>query len=76
MNCIGCKYAQWKTTKTGRLHPSGEGQCTFPVRIPVLPLAFHWLGGSLTLLGGFILRKRGWYENCPTFAPLDTKENI
>jgi hypothetical protein len=29
--CAGCKWADWKRTASGRLHPDGEGQCTHPI---------------------------------------------
>jgi len=29
MTCNGCRFAAWQRTKTGALHPSGDGKCTF-----------------------------------------------
>ena len=34
--CKGCKYAEWVRTANGRLHPSGDGKCTF--KLPLSPL--------------------------------------
>lgn len=42
--CIGCKYAEWKKTKAGKLHPSGDGHCGFPWEMPKLPAAMYWIG--------------------------------
>ena len=41
--CIGCKYANWQKTSNGRLHPNGEGKCTYVFPdMPVLPMSFMW----------------------------------
>lgn len=29
--CVGCLYARWGRTKSGRLHPSGDGKCMHPL---------------------------------------------
>jgi hypothetical protein len=36
--CIGCRFADWKRTAAGRLHPDKTGRCTFQPII-ILPLA-------------------------------------
>lgn len=33
-NCTNCKHAQWNKTAAGRLHPSGDGRCGYPVQLP------------------------------------------
>lgn len=33
-NCNNCKYADWKKTVAGKLHPSGEGKCLYPYKVP------------------------------------------
>lgn len=64
--CKGCKYAGWDKTKTGKLHPSGQGRCTYPYKIPALPLAFYWLSVNLpSPCGGFINRKCMNQDHCP-----------
>jgi hypothetical protein len=69
-NCTHCKYADWKRTAAGRLHPDGSGKCTFPWKMPPLPAAFYWLGaGQATPYGGFIERKREHKEHCPHYQP-------
>jgi hypothetical protein len=67
--CTNCKWAEWKRTANGRLHPSGEGRCAFPYKVPPLPAAFGWIG-RLTPVpsGGHIERKRELKEHCPYFA--------
>lgn len=27
--CLGCKFAEWKRTAAGRLHPSKDGKCVW-----------------------------------------------
>lgn len=43
-NCTKCKYAKWDRTKTGRLHPSGDGRCEYPYKMLELPASFYWVG--------------------------------
>lgn len=46
MTCDGCKFADWKRTSAGRLHPDGTGKCTRLSAHPLdtrLPSAFYWL---------------------------------
>jgi hypothetical protein len=26
-DCLSCRFALWRRTSTGRLHPSGDGRC-------------------------------------------------
>jgi hypothetical protein len=67
-NCTRCKYADWKRTAAGRLHPDGSGKCTFPVKIPKLPAAFYWIS-TPGPYGGFIERKRDHKDDCPHYQP-------
>jgi hypothetical protein len=63
--CTDCKYAEWKRTAAGKLHPSGDGQCRYPWKMPELPVAFHWMGsGGPKPFGGRIYRKRENKEHC------------
>jgi len=41
-SCAGCEYALWGRTNAGKLHPSGDGTCTFKVKIPPLPVSMFW----------------------------------
>lgn len=36
MQCKDCRFADWETTKTGRLSPTGKGRCTWSkiIRVP------------------------------------------
>ena len=36
-DCTHCKHAAWNLTMRGALHPSGEGKCTYEVKLPPLP---------------------------------------
>lgn len=36
--CVGCKFAEWDRTPSGRLDPSGNGKCGYLVGVvPKLP---------------------------------------
>lgn len=63
-NCTGCKYAEWQRTKSGNLHPSGDGECTYEVKRPVVPsgmsMIFH-------ISSGFINRRRELRDHCPCY---------
>jgi hypothetical protein len=67
--CLGCKFAEWDWTKTGRLHPSGDGECIIRVKTPQLPNAFYTFGtnNNLTLLGGHINRRHEYKTHCPYY---------
>jgi len=65
-NCTHCRHASWNKTAAGKLHPSGDGHCTFPVKIPVLPAAFHWLTTPHPL-GGRINRREELRNDCPRY---------
>jgi hypothetical protein len=45
-NCTDCKYAIWKRNVSGNLHPSGDGDCMFPWKMPPLPACKYWIGSS------------------------------
>jgi len=62
-NCTGCKYAKWERTKTGRLHPSGDGECVYPYKVPSLPAAMFWINTPRPM-GGFINRREDLKSNC------------
>ena len=64
-NCMGCKYAEWNKTKSGRLHPNGEGRCKVEIKIPPLPESMHWSGwGAPYPSGGHIERKKELKTDC------------
>jgi hypothetical protein len=67
--CNGCKYAEWNKTAAGRLHPSGDGKCGYPYKIPPAPMAFYFIGGTPVPCGGFINRKRELKDHCAYWCP-------
>ena len=69
-NCTYCKYAEWKKTSSGKLHPSGDGRCTYEVVIPKLPASKRWAtSGSLPMpTHGFINRREELKEDCVYFS--------
>lgn len=68
MPCLDCKFADWMRTKSGRLHPSGEGECTWEFRASVLAAAYQW-SSTPKLTGGTIWRHEGLPGDgrCPQF---------
>lgn len=68
-SCVGCKYAKWGINAMGRLHPSGDGKCTFNVVVPELPGAMYWVSssGAPKPCGGYINRKTGLNRECTYF---------
>lgn len=70
--CEGCKYAQWVRTKNGRLHPSGDGLCTYEYKIPALPASMHWVGSNAPRpSGGHISRRELLKDHCPYWTRED-----
>jgi len=65
-NCTHCKYADWQRTKSGALHPSGDGKCTFEYKVPVLPQSMYWLSDCIPY-GGYISRKKELKDHCAYF---------
>jgi hypothetical protein len=75
--CTTCRFASWDKTASGRLHPSGDGRCTWEVPSINLPIAFYFVGSVdrhniPQPSGGSINRKR--LKPCPAWnlkAPHD-----
>lgn len=67
-NCTNCVFADWKRKADGKLHPSGDGQCTREVKMPELPQAFYWAFPVPRPCGGYINRKRDLSDHCVYFA--------
>ncbi|MFA5380021.1 MAG: hypothetical protein WC455_29945 [Dehalococcoidia bacterium] len=65
-NCTGCKWAQWAVTKSGKLHPSGDGKCLFMVALPQLPSCMYWIQGPKAH-GGYINRHMELERDCPYY---------
>lgn len=67
--CNDCKHAEWQKTAAGRLHPLGDGRCTYPYKVPALPGAFVWIGVQEPKpLGGYINRWEELNYHCPYWA--------
>ena len=68
-HCLHCKHAEWHVTKAGKLHPSGDGRCRYPWKMPQLPASMYWIGfTSPSPHGGGISRKNELKEHCAYFA--------
>lgn len=68
-NCTDCKYAEWKRTEAGRLHPDGSGLCKYPWQMPALPASFYWTGFSQPKPnGGHINRRVEYKDHCAYYA--------
>ena len=63
-NCTECVHANWRRTKTGALHPSGDGECGKEIKIPQLPQAFFFTIQPF-IGGGSINRRRELKDHCP-----------
>lgn len=68
-DCNGCKYAEWAKTKNGRLHPSGDGDCSKLIKIPNIPNAFYYINKP-TISGGYINRNRTFSTHCPYYEAI------
>lgn len=66
-NCTDCKWAKWQRTKAGKLHPSGQGECTKNFIPPVLPAAFFWSSFINAPCGGLINRRQDHDDHCPYY---------
>lgn len=69
-NCTHCKYAEWQRTAAGKLHPSGDGKCEYPWKMPPLPQSMYWIGRNPpTPNGRHISRKTELKDHCAYYAP-------
>lgn len=64
-NCARCKYAEWRRTENGKLHPSGDGKCGYPWELKPLPSSMYWVGSSPKPVGGWINRRKDFEYHCP-----------
>ena len=65
--CVGCRYAAWQKTASGRLHPNGQGKCERLKLHPIdmrIPAAFYWVGPAPAPSGGHIERRRALANRC------------
>lgn len=70
-NCVDCVFASWKRTGAGRLHPSGDGTCTWrqTVALPRVGGTSWYRANPLEIVGGFINRHDRPSTPCLTFVP-------
>lgn len=69
--CLECKYADWKKTAAGRMHPSGDGRCTYEWKMPPLPASRYFVGIPPTAMGGYISRGKDLEEHCVYWTRVD-----
>ena len=62
-NCTDCVFAEWKRTVSGKLHPSGDGRCTFEYKFPPLPESMHFITKPYVSYGS-INRKTELNDHC------------
>ena len=66
-DCNGCRWAKWAKAPSGRLSPTGDGMCSYPIKPLIIPGAFYWVGSGQTgLYGGYINRREELKADCPT----------
>jgi hypothetical protein len=61
-NCKKCIHAEWRRTKVGKLHPSGDGTCTYTYKMPELPACSSLVGGPYIYNSSFIINRRDELE--------------
>lgn len=66
-SCLHCKYAEWDKTTSGRLHPSGDGKCTFAYKAPPLPQSMYFITEPKPY-GGHINRRTELNDHCAYYG--------
>lgn len=66
-SCVNCKYAEWNKTASGRLHPSGDGRCTYPYKMPPLPQSMYFVSEPRPC-GGTISRREELKDHCAYYS--------
>lgn len=70
--CLDCAFANWNKTVSGRLHPSGDGRCTWTMPEIQVPKSMYYLASADNRrlvprpIGGQINRHHP-EENCGAF---------
>lgn len=68
-NCKDCKHAEWRRNAAGNLHPSGNGMCRYPYKVPALPACMYWMSrNDPKPFGGPINRHAELGDHCVYFA--------
>lgn len=66
--CLKCRFAEWKKTAAGRLHPSGAGRCHWKMPEIALPKSRYYIGHERVIpppTGGYI--ERNDQQECRAF---------
>jgi hypothetical protein len=73
-DCTTCAFANWQRTAAGKLHPSGDGRCTWKMPGVAISKAFYWIGfgggDSMPTPSGGHISRRSPHADCPTYDPL------
>ena len=72
-DCTHCKHAEWYRTKTGALHPSGDGMCTWTFVPPKLPASMFFITPPY-VSGGTINRRKELPTDCVYFARVEREK--
>ncbi len=72
-NCTNCKHAAWLRTKSGALHPSGDGKCMWEWKLPKLPASMYFQPTPY-VSGGAINRRKDLPTDCVYFARVERTE--
>ena len=66
-DCTHCKHAEWKRRDGGNLHPSGDGRCKYPYKVPPVPACMYWPAGAPPLPTAFPINRRKELPNHCTY---------
>jgi hypothetical protein len=72
-DCTHCKHAAWLRTKSGALHPSGDGKCMWDWKPPKLPASMMFINKPQPS-GGFINRRQELPTDCVYFARVELEK--
>lgn len=73
-DCKNCRYAVWKKTASGRLHPSGDGKCMFTWEPLPLPKSYFGMSIPRPVLQGRSVDRHDPFKNCQTWTELRADE--
>lgn len=74
-DCTTCQLADWRRTRSGRLHPSGDGCCKWEGwKEWKIPKAFYFVGfiGHDPRPSGGHINRRNPRIDCPLYQPIAT----
>lgn len=70
-NCLDCKFAEWRRTSNGRLHPDKTGVCTYKARVPIMPAAigdYHIRNVGHAMKGHQGIERDKPYTSCAAYV--------